>query len=61
MCSTAEKEKIMDIAGAFKFKFDGTKIIVELDPNKNGKPVLTLTGEIDLTEVPQEILDMFKK
>lgn len=36
------------------FKFEGSKLIVSIDSNKDGEPVLSLT--LDLAEIPDEVL-----
>lgn len=41
-----------------KFNITDGKLAVEVDPNKNGKPVLSLL--IDLAEVPSEVLSVFQ-
>lgn len=44
---------------AVDFKFEGSKLLVTLDPNKNGKVVLSLV--LDLAEVPSEVLALISK
>jgi hypothetical protein len=39
---------------AVSYEFEGTKMVVKVDPNKDGEAVLKI--EIDLKEVPDEVL-----
>ena len=39
---------------AVEMIFEGTKLQVTVDPNKDGVPVLTLT--VDLMEIPDEVM-----
>jgi len=48
-----EENKVVD------FKFEGRKLIITVDSNKDGEAVLSLS--IDLSEVADEVLDAFKK
>lgn len=41
------------------FKIEDGKFIISLDANKDGEPVLFLS--LDLKEVPDEIVSLFKK
>lgn len=41
---------------AVDFKFEGSKLLIAIDPNKDGGPVLKL--EIDLAEIPDEVLSL---
>ena len=36
------------------FKFEGSKLVISIDSNKDGEPVLSLT--LNLAEIPEEIL-----
>lgn len=38
------------------FKFEGTKLLVTVDPNKDGQCVLKV--EVDLAEIPDEVLSL---
>lgn len=40
-------------------KIDGGALLISVDPNKDGQPILTLS--IDLLEVPDEIVTALKK
>jgi hypothetical protein len=50
---------IMEEQKALSFKIEGGKFILSVDTNKDGQPLLTLA--LDLTEVPDEVLALFKK
>jgi hypothetical protein len=39
-----------------EMKFEGTKMIVNVDPNKDGGPVLVVM--IDLMEIPDEVMSL---
>ena len=39
---------------AVEFTFEGSKLLVIVDPNKDGQPVMKL--EIEMAEIPDEIL-----
>jgi len=39
---------------AVDFRFEGSKLIVVVDPNKDGEPVLSV--ELELAEIPDEVL-----
>lgn len=41
---------------AVEFKFEGSKLLIAIDPNKDGGPVLKL--EIDLAEIPDEVMSV---
>lgn len=41
------------------YSFEGTKLIVTVDPNKDGQAVVSVT--IDLSEVADELLGALKK
>lgn len=41
------------------FKVEGGYFYLTVDPNKNGKPVLAL--QLDLAEIPVEVIDALKK
>ena len=41
-------------AKSVDYKFEGTKLIVTVDPNKDGQAVLTVVLEI--AEIPDEVL-----
>ena len=45
------------------FKFEGSKLIVtaEFDPNGDGQPVMKIAAEIDMAEIPDEVLDAVAK
>lgn len=40
------------------YKFEGSTLKVELDPNGDGQPVLKL--ELELSEIPDEIFALMK-
>lgn len=40
-------------------KMDGEYFVVELDPNKDGQPVMSF--RLHLSEVPDEVLSAFQK
>lgn len=44
-------------------KFEGSKVLasVEVDPNGDGQPVAKITVEIDLAEVPDEVMSAVMK
>ena len=44
---------------AVSFKFENGKLIIGVDINKDGQNLLTIA--IDLAEVPEEVLSIFKK
>ena len=44
---------------AVEFKVEGGKFYIKVDPNKDGQPVLELF--IDIAEVPDEVISLFKK
>jgi hypothetical protein len=41
---------------AVKFEFVGSKLLIAVDPNRDGGPVLKL--EIDLMEIPDEVMSV---
>jgi hypothetical protein len=41
-------------AKSVSYVFEGTKLIITVDPNKDGQPVLSLT--IEMSEIPDEVL-----
>jgi hypothetical protein len=41
------------------FKVEGGKVIITVDPNKDGQAVLVVA--VDIAEIPDEVIDMFKK
>ncbi len=41
---------------AVEFKFEGAKLLIVVDPNKDGGPVLKV--EVDLAEIPDEVLSL---
>ncbi len=43
-------------AKAVEMKFEGSKLVLALDPNKDGGPVLTLV--LDLMEIPDEVMSL---
>jgi len=44
---------------AIEFKIEDAKLIVIVDPNKDGQPVIHLS--VDLAEVPDEIISALRK
>jgi hypothetical protein len=38
------------------FKFEGSKLLINVDPNKDGQVVLAVT--VDLAEIPDEVLSL---
>ena len=44
---------------ALSFSFDGAKLNIAIDPNKNGSPVIEI--KVDMAEVPSEVLSLFTK
>lgn len=52
-------ESIVEEKKAVSFKIVESKLLIEVDPNKNGVPVLKL--ELDLIEVPSEVVSVIKK
>ena len=44
---------------AVDFKFEGSTLVVTVDKNKDGQPVLTLN--IDMAEIPDEIWSAMNK
>lgn len=46
-----------------KYEFKDGKLIVQasVDPNKDGQPVATMTLEIDLAEIPDEVMSAVLK
>jgi hypothetical protein len=42
------------MANAVDFSFEGSKLLVVVDPNKDGQPVVRV--EIEMAEIPDEIL-----
>jgi hypothetical protein len=44
---------------AVEVKFEGSKLVIIADPNKDGQPVLKL--ELELAEAADEVLAAFKK
>jgi len=41
------------------FKYKDGKMIISIDPNRDGEPVVFLS--VDIKEVPDEIVSAFKK
>ena len=41
---------------AVEMKFEGSKLVLTVDPNKDGGPVLTLV--VDLMEIPDEVMSI---
>jgi hypothetical protein len=50
---------VTEEAKMLSMKVADGKFLIEVDPNKNGKPVLTLA--LDLSEVPSEVASIFVK
>jgi hypothetical protein len=48
--------KEIHVEKAVEFKFEGSKLLIAIDPNKDGGPVLKL--EIDLAEIPDEVMSV---
>lgn len=44
---------------AFDFKVEGGKLLITIDPNKDGQPVMTLS--VDIAEIPDEVISALKK
>ena len=44
---------------ATEMKLEDGHLVILVDPNKNGKPVLKVI--LDIAEVPSEIAELFKK
>lgn len=42
-----------------EMKVDGSKFLIMVDPNEDGDALIKL--ELDLAEVPDEVLDLFMK
>ena len=42
-----------------KFEFEDGKLFIMIDPNKDGQYLLKL--EVDMTEIPDEVISAFKK
>lgn len=49
----------MDEKKAVEFKLEGEFMVLAVDPNKDGEPVLEL--KVHLKEVPDEVLSALKK
>lgn len=43
-----------------EFKVEGTKLVisVSVDPNEDGQPVLKNTTEVDILEIPDEVVSL---
>lgn len=41
------------------FKVEDGKLVVQVDPNKDGQALLTV--HLDIAEVPDEVIELFKK
>jgi hypothetical protein len=41
---------------AVKFEFEGSKLLIAVDPNRDGGPVVKV--EIDLMEIPDEVMSL---
>ena len=41
------------------FKFEGSKLIINVDPNKDGEVVLSVS--LDMAEIPDEVASFFAK
>lgn len=39
---------------SYEIKFEGSKLLFQLDPNQDGEPVIKL--ELELAEIPDEVL-----
>jgi len=39
-------------------KFEGAKVIINVDPNKDGSPLVKV--ELDLLQIPSEVKDLIK-
>lgn len=48
----------MSEANAVEVKFEGAKVIVLVDPNKDGSPLVKV--ELDLMQIPAEIKELIK-
>jgi len=49
----------MSKESAVEFKVENGKFIIHVDPNKDGQNVVSIV--VDLTEVPDEVVAIFKK
>lgn len=43
---------------AVELKFEGTKAVIVIDPNKDGSPLVKV--ELDLMQIPAEVKDLIK-
>lgn len=50
---------IKDDGKRIEFKLDAGKLLITVDSNDDGEPLLVVS--LDLTEVPDEVLSLFKK
>jgi len=41
------------------YKFEGTKLLITVDGNNDGQPVLSIL--IDLAEIPDEVMSLLSK
>ena len=41
---------------AVDFTFDGSNLIINIDPNKNGQILMSI--KIDLAEIPDEVMNL---
>jgi len=49
----------MSLENVVEFRIDGGMLIIEVDPNKDGQNVLVVN--VDLAEIPDEVLSVLKK
>jgi hypothetical protein len=54
-----EKGVFMPENKAVSFKLEGGKFVIAVDLNKDGQPMIQIA--VDLAEVPDEVLAIFKK
>lgn len=48
----------MSETNAVEVKFEGAKVIVLVDPNKDGSPLVKV--ELDLLQIPAEVKELMK-
>jgi hypothetical protein len=48
----------MEESNAVSIKFEGAKVIINVDPNKDGSPLVKV--ELDLLQIPSEVKDLIK-
>ena len=59
MAKKQAAEAPKELPKAFSFDFSGSDLVIKVDSNRDGQPILEL--KIALAEIPDEVFDRVKK